>query len=32
MQGAAGIGMHMLRMHALLNDRAISIRLLDDPD
>ncbi len=30
MQGAAGIGMHLLRMHALLNDQAISIRLLDD--
>jgi len=32
MQGAAGIGMHLLRMHALLNDRSISIWLLDDRD
>jgi hypothetical protein len=30
MQGAAGIGMHFLRMHALVNQRSVSIRLLDD--
>jgi lantibiotic modifying enzyme len=29
MQGAAGIGMHFLRMHALVNDASLSIRLLD---
>jgi len=30
MQGAAGIGMHFLRMHALVNHKGLSIRLLDD--
>lgn len=30
MQGAAGIGMHFLRMHAVVNEKALSIRLLDD--
>ncbi len=29
MQGAAGIGMHFLRMHALANDKELSIQLLD---
>ncbi|MEH6584026.1 MAG: lanthionine synthetase LanC family protein [Halioglobus sp.] len=29
-QGAAGIGMHFLRMHAVVNDRELSVRLLDD--
>ena len=30
MQGAAGIGMHLLRMHAAVNDLPLSIRMLDD--
>jgi len=30
MQGAAGIGMHFLRMHALINREQTSIRLLGD--
>ncbi len=30
MQGAAGIGMHFLRMHAFANDKELSIHLLDN--
>ena len=30
MQGAAGIGMHFLRMHATVKGGKLSIRLLDD--
>ena len=30
MQGAAGIGMHFLRMHAFVNQKPLSIRLLDE--
>jgi lantibiotic modifying enzyme len=30
MQGAAGIGMHFLRMHAYINEQPVSIHLLDD--
>jgi lantibiotic modifying enzyme len=30
MQGAAGTGMHFLRMHAFVNEKPVSIRLLDE--